>query len=186
MICKKCNLEKGDKMFYNGINGVCIECHKKRCNINRRTKEGVVSKIYSHQREHSVTRGHMQPSYSKGELREWLYSQRLFHELYDEWKRSGYKKDLKPSCDRIDNTKSYTLSNLRIVTWDENQIAGVKDRECKVAQLTMDGVFMRGFNSIKDAEKETGCSSKHIPEVCKGKRNSCGGYKWRYLEAVTI
>ena len=33
-----------------------------------------------------------------------------------------------------------------------------------------------------DAQRELGISSTHIAAVCKGKRKTAGGYKWRYVE----
>jgi hypothetical protein len=37
------------------------------------------------------------------------------------------------------------------------------------------------FDSIKEASRITGASLTHIGSVCKGKRNKCGGYGWRFV-----
>jgi hypothetical protein len=37
------------------------------------------------------------------------------------------------------------------------------------------------FNSITEASKVTGVDSSKICQVCKGKRKSASGYKWRYV-----
>ena len=56
-----------------------------------------------------------------------------------------------------------------------NQIKGV-------AQYDKNGNFIRRFESITEASKETKVNGSHISGVCKGKRNSAGGYIWRYEE----
>lgn len=40
------------------------------------------------------------------------------------------------------------------------------------------------FNSINEASKVTGASLTHIGSVCRGKRNKCGGYRWRFVVQV--
>lgn len=37
------------------------------------------------------------------------------------------------------------------------------------------------YSSVQDAEKENG-NTRHISQVCNGKRKTCNGYKWKYLE----
>lgn len=72
----------------------------------------------------SRIRGHHLPKYTKQELKVWCFNQSIFHKLYTEWAKGRYYKMLKPSCDRLDNSKSYTFDNLRIVTFKENASAG--------------------------------------------------------------
>jgi hypothetical protein len=43
-----------------------------------------------------------------------------FQDLFDAWVASGYAKKMVPSLDRIDPTKTYSLDNVRLVTWYEN------------------------------------------------------------------
>lgn len=49
-----------------------------------------------------------------------------------------------------------------------------------VDMLTTDGVYVRTFDSAKDATKELGIDNSSIIKVCKGKASTAGGYKWRY------
>ena len=44
------------------------------------------------------------------------------------------------------------------------------------------GKILEVFPSIKKAEEKYPQTNKHIAAVCKGKRKSCGGYGWKYLE----
>ena len=60
---------------------------------------------------------------------------------------------------------------------------GIKNRK-PVAQYTKDGVFIKEYNSIKEASKATGINSRNIcnclsPKQLKSK--SAGGYIWKYI-----
>ena len=50
----------------------------------------------------------------------------------------------------------------------------------KVNQYDKNGNFIKSYSSITEAEKETGANN--IFYVCSGKRNSSGGYIWKYQE----
>ena len=52
-------------------------------------------------------------------------------------------------------------------------------KRCKsVLQFSKDGKYLKTWNSIKDAEISIG--KTHIWDCCIGKRNTCGGYIWKY------
>ena len=50
----------------------------------------------------------------------------------------------------------------------------------KVNQYTLDGEFIKRWDSIIEAERSLGVIHQHISKVCKGIRNQTGGYKWSY------
>lgn len=43
------------------------------------------------------------------------------------------------------------------------------------------GEILEVFSSIAEAELKYPNTNKHISSVCKGKRKSCGGFRWKYL-----
>jgi hypothetical protein len=92
-----------------------------------RTVKGLLSTIYSMQKVRSETRGHPLPSYTKTEFDVWFLKQPNFYRIYRNWVYSRYDKDLKPSVDRIDNSKPYTLNNIQLMTWGENNNKSVID-----------------------------------------------------------
>lgn len=50
-----------------------------------------------------------------------------------------------------------------------------------VAQIDpITGEILRVYPSIREAERDNG-NTRHIAEVCKGKRKTCKGYKWKYI-----
>lgn len=52
----------------------------------------------------------------------------------------------------------------------------------RVEQLTMDGQHVRTFDSIREASRVSGADKSVIVRVCKGRLQSAGGYRWRYIE----
>ncbi len=124
--CTICKKIKDNSEFYkntardNNALPRCIHCENKRAKKFKRSKSGVISQLYSAQKASSKKRGHRLPEYSREELKEWLYSQALFHELYNEWVQSGYTKRLKPSVDRVRDETHYCFSNIRLCVWYEN------------------------------------------------------------------
>jgi hypothetical protein len=51
-----------------------------------------------------------------------------------------------------------------------------------INQFTKDGVFIANWSSIKEATNELNLHDSAISNVCKGKRNSHGGFKWEYVK----
>ena len=49
-----------------------------------------------------------------------------------------------------------------------------------VEQLTVDGLVIASYCSAEVASKLTGMDSSSIHKCCRGKRQSAGGYCWRY------
>lgn len=49
-----------------------------------------------------------------------------------------------------------------------------------IIQMTLEGVPIKKYKSIKEATIETGLKSSSISVACSGKKITAGGYKWRY------
>lgn len=95
--------------------------HRNAC--RRRSRESWARETYSSQEANSKRRNHPPPDYSLEEFKEWAFSNPIFETLYDNWVKSGYQTDLRPSPDRLDNDEPYTFENLRLVTWRENRLS---------------------------------------------------------------
>lgn len=57
---------------------------------------------------------------------------------------------------------------------------GYKARNTPVCQFDLSGVLINKWESMKDAEAATGVKYQSIHRCCKNRRNSAGGYMWRY------
>ena len=157
-----------------------------------RTKEGLVRRIYNHQKESSKRREHKLPSYSVRDLEKFALANESFHNLYERWVESGYEKSLTPSFDRLDDNKPYSFDNFNDwMTWDENN---------KKASLTMrNGKTKNGgkkrvpvirihpetketvvYISIHEAKRQNNFSSpSSISDVISGRKDKAGGYYWK-------
>ncbi len=190
-VCIVCCNYLHSTSFYNK-QSACKVCVKRRVKNNPnnglyyRSKKGVVRTIYKTQRLHSKTRNHSYPAYSKEELKVWLY-QHGFEKLFNEWEMSGYKKDMKPSVNRLDDSKPYTIDNIELITWLDNRkkqyncnIIGAHGSSCKpVCQYTFDGDHVASYHSQNEAARQTGVCAKSISACITGKRKSTGGFVWK-------
>ena len=56
-------------------------------------------------------------------------------------------------------------------------------KSCKsVLQFSKDGIFIKEYNSIKDANNELNISSGSISRCCLGKAKTVAGYIWKYKD----
>ena len=199
-ICYSCKNEKElnefskNKSHISGINPLCKKCDTKRSIEHKRTRRGIVSRIYNDQKKANKRRKHGRMKYSQIDLFNWLDGNVRFDSLYKAWVKSGYIKDLKPSLDRTDDYKGYSLDRLIITTWGEHNRKsyedkknGVNTKQCKaVNQFTRFGVLIETFYSMAEAQRRTGVRDDYISRCCTkpfGKFNkllSAGGFHWRY------
>ena len=64
----------------------------------------------------------------------------------------------------------------------KEQKLSFKDCKVKVSQFSLEGLFINTYDSIKQAEFETGYSRKSISKMINGKTKSCGGFIWKREE----
>ena len=156
---------------------------------------GRVSGMYSSQVSRSKKYGWNLPTYTRDELLDWVVNQPNYEQLFNDWKDSGFSQDRSLSIDRLDDYKPYSFDNIRLVDWEtnnkkgsESQITGDNTKNCRaVRQLTMDGIPIQDFHSVKAAARTLGISATGIHEAAQGFRYnkspaySAGGYKWEYV-----
>ncbi len=175
---KRCNDCKQDSViFYRKKDTSCKFCILGKVERYHKTKNGICAQIFSCQKSSSKGRGHTPPKYTKIELSEWLHSRDNFDELYNNWVKSKYDRWLKPSIDRLDDSKGYSFDNIRLVTWDVNHKSN-KGMFRKTFQYSMDGMLISSFISTTQAYIKTGIHRGSICECLSGVRKTAGGYKW--------
>ncbi len=184
-ICRKCETPDTGSNFYSKQN-ICKACEKLDKKLYHRTKLGLVTTIYSNQKKKSKKRGHPLPTYSKTELKEWLFSQEHFHVLYDNWKRLDFQSVYVPSVDRKDDYIGYTIGNIQLMSWGSNNTKGHSDRKTgknnkankTVYQLDKDKNLINTFHSISEAFRATGVSRAGIHSVLSGECKYAHGFIW--------
>jgi hypothetical protein len=198
--CSKCSLLKPLETFNRnsktktGYRCECKDCQHRDELIYSRTLDGLIAIFYTSQRKSARKRGMAMPSYTKEELRLWLLKETKIVELYNTWAASNYSNDLKPSIDRLDGYISYTLDNIRLVTWEENRSKSHEDtssgknqkRWTPVIQYTLEGKFLAEYPGVKLAVEATGTPQSSLIACCQGARYKSGGYIWRYKEGELI
>jgi len=192
---KKCNCCKEDKElidFYIDSRGyvsyICRKCANEKTTQYNRTKEGLVTRIYSHQRDNCRKRNYEYPEYSLDELRSWCLSQDKYHVQFKIWEESNYGFKFTPSVDRLNDYKTYSLDNIQILSTIENihkahsdAKNGINNKMSKsIKQYDLDGNLIREFYSLKDAERVTGIRNGNISNCCSKRYKTSGGFVWRY------
>lgn len=69
------------------------------------------------------------------------------------------------------------------MTWAENRFKQTMERRTRkgpVAQI-IGNRTIKTYGSQREAIKETGLSQGNLSMALNGKRQYCGGYKWRYI-----
>jgi len=192
--CTKCKKEKEPSFFSPDLrNPTLLQSQCKVCKylgdkIYKRTKLGLITKIYGGQVRNSKERGHDKPKYSKEEFSEWVITNPSFETLYENWVLSDYHTNLSPSVDRLNDDDGYSFGNIRLVTWIENKTKSHKDmynginkKQLKpVLQYSKDGVFIKEYYSMKHASRETNTNFCNMSQVCLGHKKSAGGFIWKY------
>ena len=56
----------------------------------------------------------------------------------------------------------------------------------KISQYSLDGAFIKSWDSAKEAQDVLGVKNTNIIKVCKGKRYSAGGYLWKYEDTEIV
>ena len=185
-VCNSCGVTKDFSKFGNlnivksGKHGTCRLCKNLETREYFKTIDGLITVAYSHQKQASKLRGHIAPTYSRKELRGWLIAQSNFGVLYSNWRASEYNIDLKPSIDRLIDTMGYSLSNIRLVTWKENNEKGRRAQRKPVLQYTLEGVFIKEFYSVQRVVDILGFKHQSISAACRGNQKTAGGFIWKY------
>lgn len=90
-------------------------------------------------------------------------------------------KDENPSNNKVENLEWCThLYNMTYGTCQERARATHLERTPSILMYDKEGILKATFNSVVEAEKETGIPHSNIIACCKGRLKTAKGYVWRY------
>ncbi|AHB79472.1 endonuclease VII [Shigella phage pSb-1] len=178
-ICKDCGETKDLTEFVpksSCKDGYEVRCRKCRAlRYNKADPVCMFRKTYLTQLTHSIKRGHPPPSYSLEDFYEWLDKQPNIHQLWDDYVASNYAKDYKPSVDRINDHKPYTLDNIQLMSWKENRDKGARSKKegniataQPVIAYHLDGTFYKEFATTAEAARHVSGRTWGIITVANG------------------
>jgi len=148
----------------------------------RQTLKGVLRIIYINQKT-KQKRTNITVNYTYEEFKNYFIDDEIYLKIYLSWVESGYDKQKKPSVDRINPKGNYEFKNIQIMTWEENNNKGIRERLKKVFMIDKkSNKIIRTFNSLLNTERFIGIknSRKNISSCCNGRIKSAYGYKWKY------
>lgn len=173
-----------------------------RYSTKRTSLNGFINSTYQAFKTRQKDKG-IRLTFSKKRFIEW-FNKNNGKEMLDRWVNSKQLSSIRPSVDRIDPFKGYSINNIRLITWEENFEKGkyeiylkrkktsnpvlhVKEenrkfasRNTPVIQMDLKGNYIAEFNSIADASRAFKVSGTGILFACKGKHKTACGYKWKY------
>jgi len=143
----------------------------------RKTKRGLVTNLYHKMKERGCVEFKLEFLHEFAECKK-------FDRLFEEWVKNNYNKQFKPSIDRISNKGIYAKKNIQWLTWAENRYKQTMERRSRNGAVLMmlGNKVVERFKSQREAVMKTGLSQSNMSSCLNGKRETCGGYKWKYHE----
>ena len=105
--------------------------------------------------------------------------------LFSLWQAGKSQLDISKKLNISSATVSRYLRNAGYTTKElkaHGNIASANKRKQPVLQYSLDGILLREWPSVSEAERFLQISGGHISEVCKHRKGrlTAGGYRWEY------
>lgn len=102
----------------------------------------------------------------------------IYIKICDEYSNGEYVTDLAKKYN-VDQALISRILRKNNINRHEKK-ANNKLRQRKIVRLTTNDKKIDEWESISKASKTLNINNGHIVDVCKGKRKTAGGYKWKY------
>lgn len=120
----------------------------------------------------------------------------IWRSIVDCAEQTGYNEKHLASCCRgerkttngkmfcwIDNNNNLLIPEYRGELYKgEKGTTQIQSSSRKVAKMNKENTILQIYDTLALAARENNCDSSGISKVCRGLRNTCGGYYWKYVE----
>ena len=144
-------------------------------------REQLLQDIYKEQLRNSKLRGHPPPKYTLYQFKERFMNDKTFVTLFRNWEEADKPLELKPSCDRLLDTKGYSFENIQWLTYDENRAKPKQLQQHKYVLLTKLKQPVAVFFGLNHAANLLKVSPNTIVEYAKN-NTLWGQYYWQKIE----
>lgn len=186
--CVRCSQVKTKQDFHkantsrtlDGLAGWCKQCTLQYNNEKNLTYKGRIQKILSNMTQRAKSKGYT-PSITLEQFITWIESQG-YASMYEAWKDSNYVQRLVPTVDRVVALGSYEISNMQLLTYEQNvskSYSEVKSNHTSITQFSLQEESIATYTSIREASRQTGVEVANINRAVNGKRKTAGGFIWR-------
>lgn len=111
----------------------------------------------------------------------WLFKLKSFD---SKWRTSTFRGD-RPTCGRIDHSKSYSFDNIKMESMTVNCIERCQrlgtPKPKKPVQQLKNGCVIAEFDSVTNAAKSLGFDRNFIKDTCSGRHKTAYGFIWRFV-----
>ena len=183
LTCTSCKKDKDNSEFRKNINfksrgGYSYQC--KKCDKgHKQTSHGRLVIMFNSAKTASKNRGMDAPTFTFEELKQFANGG-SYNKLYKAWEASGFDTELTPSIDRMDTNTSYTIKNIRFVTWKKNKDLNMLEISKPVLRIDDKG-HTKQFASLRQASAgltKSGTASGVLKAIHSG--NKYMNYLWQY------
>ena len=92
-------------------------------------------------------------------------------------------------CTQKENT-NFPIARSKYLKANQKRINNIRkfhaNHSLKLAQLKIDGTIIKIWDNVKEASSNLKISANNIYNSCIGKRNTCGGYMWKYVKDLNL
>lgn len=191
-ICTKCKKSRDEEDFkkcsvrHDGLNGCCKYCFSKMPSKMSGTLQYFKSHRWSGIRSRCVNTGtdkkHVTKSYITKGIK-LLMTKEDFYSWCDLHSEEIFSMK-NPSIDRIENSKGYSIENIRLLERGKNTSLGSIERWNKDVRPVIGVCIKTGSIKKYDHYRHAKSDGFHPSAIChclSGKRKKHKGYTWRYL-----
>jgi len=178
-----------NKLSKDNHKSYCKQCQKIRAKKYYTTIDGFLTRIFYRQQSTTRKNKYDQVEYTLDEFIEFAKNSMYFIDLFIQYEKSGFKKELAPSFDRKNDYKGYSFENFnKWMTWQENRKKGQSDRKNGINNKRSKAVIAINKQTLKETEfysmhhasRVLNINYVHIYRCCHNIRKSSGGYYFKF------